>query len=77
MTSRPPVSRRLQLSTGHNIVAGTVPVGTLLYHGRKDSELPSVPEWTATDPEHSNMFCGQLAPPPRIYRTWTVLGAGI
>ncbi|KAJ7270449.1 hypothetical protein C8J57DRAFT_1605441, partial [Mycena rebaudengoi] len=50
---------------GHNIVAGTVPVGTLLYHGRKDSALPSVPEWTATDPEHSNMFCGQLALPPQ------------
>ncbi|KAJ7763327.1 hypothetical protein B0H16DRAFT_1674049 [Mycena metata] len=42
---------------GHNIVPGTVPVGTLLYHGRGDSNLPTIPEWTATDPEHSYMFC--------------------
>lgn len=36
---------------------GIVPVGTLLYHGRGDSNLPTVPEWTATDPEHSYIFC--------------------
>ncbi|KAJ6460950.1 hypothetical protein C8R45DRAFT_1028752 [Mycena sanguinolenta] len=42
---------------GHSIVPGTVPIGTLLYHGRGDSNLPTVPEWTATDPEHSVMFC--------------------
>ncbi|KAJ7449315.1 hypothetical protein FB451DRAFT_1053461 [Mycena latifolia] len=42
---------------GHNLVPGTVPVGTLLYHGRGDSNLPTVPDWTATDPEHSYMFC--------------------
>ncbi|CAK5274279.1 unnamed protein product [Mycena citricolor] len=42
---------------GHNIVPGIVPIGTLLYHGRADSNLPTVPEWTATDPEHSYLFC--------------------
>ncbi|KAG7448568.1 uncharacterized protein BT62DRAFT_929654 [Guyanagaster necrorhizus] len=42
---------------GHNLVPGIVPVGTLLYHGRGDSNLPTVPEWTATDPEHANAFC--------------------
>ncbi|KAJ7752960.1 hypothetical protein B0H16DRAFT_1836105 [Mycena metata] len=42
---------------GHNIVPGIVPVGTLLYHGRGDSNLPTIPEWTATDPEHSYIFC--------------------
>ncbi|KAJ7277253.1 hypothetical protein C8J57DRAFT_1581577 [Mycena rebaudengoi] len=42
---------------GHNIVAGTIPVGTLLYHGRNDYKLPTVPEWTATDPQHSELFC--------------------
>ncbi|KAJ7025557.1 hypothetical protein C8F04DRAFT_133512 [Mycena alexandri] len=42
---------------GHNIVPGIVPVGTLLYHGRGDSNLPTIPEWTATDPEHSYLFC--------------------
>ncbi|KAJ7928343.1 hypothetical protein B0H13DRAFT_1968379 [Mycena leptocephala] len=46
---------------GHNIIPGTVPVGTLLYHGREDGNLPTIPEWTATDPEHSFPFCG--APP--------------
>ncbi|KAJ7176459.1 hypothetical protein C8R46DRAFT_889407 [Mycena filopes] len=42
---------------GHNIVPGIVPAGTLLYHGRGDSNLPTGAEWTATDPEHSYMFC--------------------
>jgi len=43
--------------TGHNVVPGIVSPGTLLYHGRRDSSIPQVPEWTATDPEHSYMFC--------------------
>ncbi|KAJ7081125.1 hypothetical protein B0H15DRAFT_855118 [Mycena belliarum] len=43
---------------GHNIVPGTVPVGTLLYHGRKNSSVPAIPEWTSLDPEHSYHFCG-------------------
>ncbi|KAJ7242980.1 hypothetical protein C8J57DRAFT_1366676 [Mycena rebaudengoi] len=42
---------------GHNLVPGTVPVGTLLYHGQRDSNIPGVPDWTATDPEHSYLFC--------------------
>ncbi|KAJ7716327.1 hypothetical protein DFH07DRAFT_947616, partial [Mycena maculata] len=42
---------------GHSLVPGIVPVGTLLYHGRSDSKLPTNPEWTATDPEHSYIFC--------------------
>lgn len=42
---------------GHNIVPGIVPIGTLLYHGRGDSNLPDGPDWTATDPEHSYIFC--------------------
>lgn len=42
---------------GHNIVPGTVPVGTLLYHGTDKHEVPAGPEWTATDPEHSYLFC--------------------
>ncbi|KAJ7452645.1 hypothetical protein FB451DRAFT_1145257 [Mycena latifolia] len=46
---------------GHNIIPGTVPVGTLLYHGRQNSSIPTVPEWTATDPEHSYPFCGAPA----------------
>ncbi|KAJ7100638.1 hypothetical protein B0H15DRAFT_943948 [Mycena belliarum] len=42
---------------GHSLVPGTVPVGTLLYHGRGDAHLPVGPDWTATDPEHSYIFC--------------------
>ncbi|KAJ6535712.1 hypothetical protein B0H19DRAFT_1004181 [Mycena capillaripes] len=43
---------------GHSIIPGTVPVNNLLYHGRSDSDLPTIPEWTSTDPEHSFPFCG-------------------
>ncbi|KAG6811477.1 hypothetical protein H0H92_007249 [Tricholoma furcatifolium] len=42
---------------GHNLVPGIVPFGTLLYHGTRSSDVPAVPEWLATDPEHSYMFC--------------------
>ncbi|KAH7928222.1 hypothetical protein BV22DRAFT_216800 [Leucogyrophana mollusca] len=42
---------------GHTIVPGVVRPGTLLYHGTSKQEVPSVPEWTATDPEHSLAFC--------------------
>ncbi|KAJ7513170.1 hypothetical protein B0H11DRAFT_1948856 [Mycena galericulata] len=45
---------------GHNIVPGTVPVGTLLYHGRGDSHLPTAPDWAAVNPEHSFPFCGSI-----------------
>ena len=41
---------------GHNIVPGVIPTGTLLYHGTDHDTLPSGPEWTATDPEHSMFF---------------------
>ncbi|KAF8209408.1 hypothetical protein K438DRAFT_230198 [Mycena galopus ATCC 62051] len=41
---------------GHNIVPGSVPIGTLLYHGRGDNAIPTSPEWIATDPEHSFTF---------------------
>ncbi|KAJ7248220.1 hypothetical protein B0H12DRAFT_722676 [Mycena haematopus] len=46
---------------GHNIVPGTIPIGTLLYHGRGDSNLPPGAEWVATDPEHSVLFCRGLS----------------
>ncbi|TEB15220.1 hypothetical protein FA13DRAFT_849283 [Coprinellus micaceus] len=42
---------------GHNIVPVTIPVNTLLYHGTWHNEIPSVPDWVATDPEHSYLFC--------------------
>ncbi|KAJ7198832.1 hypothetical protein GGX14DRAFT_469051 [Mycena pura] len=42
---------------GHNLVPGIVPVGTLLYHGRTNSNLPDTLDWVATDPEHSYLFC--------------------
>lgn len=43
--------------TGHNLIPGIVPIGTLLYHGRGDAKVPTEPQWTATDPEHSYAFC--------------------
>ncbi|KAF9246288.1 hypothetical protein BU15DRAFT_39933 [Melanogaster broomeanus] len=46
-----------RLRNGHTIVPGTIPEGTLLYHGTNRSELPPGPEWTAIDPEHSFFFC--------------------
>ncbi|KAK0198084.1 hypothetical protein F5146DRAFT_1157592 [Armillaria mellea] len=42
---------------GHSLVPGIIPVGTLLYHGRADSNVPTEPQWVATDPEHSYVFC--------------------
>ena len=37
---------------------GTIPIGTLLYHGTTlGKKIPSTPEWTAIDPEHSYLFC--------------------
>ncbi|KAG1821195.1 uncharacterized protein BJ212DRAFT_1338202 [Suillus subaureus] len=42
---------------GHNIVPGVIPIGTLLYHGTNGSRIiPSGPEWTAMNPEHSIYF---------------------
>ena len=45
------------LFRGHNIVPGVVPIGTLLYHGTDKHQIPEVPDWTATDPEHAYLFC--------------------
>ncbi|KAH7927203.1 hypothetical protein BV22DRAFT_299383 [Leucogyrophana mollusca] len=42
---------------GHTIVPGVIPSGTLLYHGTEQPVVPEVPEWVATDPEHSHVFC--------------------
>ncbi|KAJ7785174.1 hypothetical protein DFH07DRAFT_4456 [Mycena maculata] len=56
---------------GHNVVPGIVPVGTLLYHGRENSSLSAIPDWTATDPEHSFPFCGS---PPLMLVDGTVDG---
>ncbi|KAF8834309.1 hypothetical protein BDN67DRAFT_976107 [Paxillus ammoniavirescens] len=47
-----------RMRNGHTMVPGTIPKGTLLYHGTSQNELPPGPEWTATDPEHSVLFCG-------------------
>ena len=47
----------LTWSPGHTIVPGVIPKGTLLYHGTRNHKIPTVPEWTATDPEHSAIYC--------------------
>ncbi|KZS96611.1 hypothetical protein SISNIDRAFT_406860 [Sistotremastrum niveocremeum HHB9708] len=41
---------------GHAFVVGTVPSGTVLYHGRAAEIPPYTPEWLAFDFEHSFMF---------------------
>ncbi|KAJ7634948.1 hypothetical protein FB45DRAFT_830479 [Roridomyces roridus] len=46
---------------GHTIVPGTIPVGTLLHHGRSDQNVPTFAEWTTMDPEHAYLFCGNKA----------------
>ncbi|KAJ6562383.1 hypothetical protein B0H19DRAFT_1219963 [Mycena capillaripes] len=46
--------------SGHTIVPGTIPTGTLLYHGRNDSYIPSTPEWVATDAEFARFYCLDL-----------------
>ncbi|KAG2032235.1 hypothetical protein BDR03DRAFT_970767, partial [Suillus americanus] len=43
---------------GHTIVPGTIPVGTLLYHGALTGpHLPTDLEWVSVEPDHSTMFC--------------------
>ncbi|KAG1890918.1 hypothetical protein F4604DRAFT_1876148 [Suillus subluteus] len=43
---------------GHTIVPGTIPVGTLLYHGALTGpNLPTALEWVSVEPDHSMIFC--------------------
>jgi hypothetical protein len=51
------VSLCICMFPGHTMVPGTIPKGTLLYHGTRQNELPPGPDWTATNPEHSLIFC--------------------
>lgn len=51
------ISGILILFTGHAIVPGIIPKGTLFYHGTSQNTLPTSHEWFATDPEHSYVFC--------------------
>lgn len=47
----------INVHLGHSLVAGIIPIGTLLYHGTTTKHIPDIPEWTAVDPEHSYVFC--------------------
>ncbi|KAG1837051.1 hypothetical protein DFJ58DRAFT_734593 [Suillus subalutaceus] len=43
---------------GHTIVPGTIPVGTLLYHGSlAGPHLPTALDWVSVEPDHSIGFC--------------------
>ncbi|KAH8993105.1 hypothetical protein EDB92DRAFT_2086455 [Lactarius akahatsu] len=42
---------------GHSLVPATIPKGTILYHGRADSQIPISPDWVAFDFEHSAILC--------------------
>ncbi|KAJ7598686.1 hypothetical protein C8J56DRAFT_1039574 [Mycena floridula] len=46
---------------GHNVVVGSIAPGTLFYHGVYDGLISARPDWLATDPEHSAIFCRPLA----------------
>ena len=37
---------------------GTIPEGTLLYHGGSNNAFPPGPEWVAMDSEHAYSYCG-------------------
>ncbi|KAF7361293.1 J domain-containing protein [Mycena sanguinolenta] len=43
--------------SGHAIVPGTIPTGTLLYHGRGDPDIPRAREWASFDSEFARLFC--------------------
>ncbi|KAJ7034697.1 hypothetical protein C8F04DRAFT_1100677 [Mycena alexandri] len=45
--------------SGHNIIPGTIPTGTLLYHGRQDSDVPTTREWASFDSEFARIFCAE------------------
>ncbi|KAF9073661.1 hypothetical protein BDP27DRAFT_288822 [Rhodocollybia butyracea] len=51
----------IRYRNGHSIVPGIVRAGTLLYHGRNDSNSPTTPEWFAFNTEVSYMFCQVLS----------------
>ncbi|KAG6331403.1 hypothetical protein ID866_7689 [Astraeus odoratus] len=46
-----------RMRNGHTIVPGTIPTGTLLYHGAMYNRIPTTPDWVAMDPEESTFFC--------------------
>ncbi|KAJ7074538.1 hypothetical protein C8F01DRAFT_1242771 [Mycena amicta] len=43
--------------SGHTIVPGVIPPGTLLFHARSDPQVPTAREWASTDPEFARIFC--------------------
>ncbi|KAJ6482113.1 hypothetical protein C8R47DRAFT_1133954 [Mycena vitilis] len=45
--------------SGHNIVPGTIPTGTLLFHGVRNESLPTTAEWAAFDVEFARLFCDE------------------
>ncbi|KAH8977204.1 hypothetical protein EDB86DRAFT_2863081 [Lactarius hatsudake] len=42
---------------GHSLIPATIPKGTILYHGRADSQIPISPDWVAFDFEFSAILC--------------------
>ncbi|KAF7290565.1 J domain-containing protein [Mycena indigotica] len=50
--------------SGHTIVPGVIPPGTLLYHGRKNPNVPTSAEWVSLDPEFARFYCDPLTGPP-------------
>ncbi|KAG6328520.1 hypothetical protein ID866_10569, partial [Astraeus odoratus] len=46
-----------RMRNGHTIIPGTIPTGTLFYHGAMRHHIPTTPDWVAMDPEESTFFC--------------------
>ncbi|KAF8259926.1 hypothetical protein EI94DRAFT_1750096 [Lactarius quietus] len=42
---------------GHSLVPATIPIGTILYHGRPDPQIPHSPDWLAFDIEQTYLLC--------------------
>ncbi|KAF8309479.1 hypothetical protein DL93DRAFT_1753976 [Clavulina sp. PMI_390] len=48
---------------GHSMLPAVIPIGTVMYHGRPDQDVPTAPDWLAFDYEHAYFF----AEPPKGY----------
>ncbi|KAI0060146.1 hypothetical protein BV25DRAFT_1807890 [Artomyces pyxidatus] len=42
---------------GHTVVPVTMPIGTVLYHGRITNDVPTVPDWTSVEFDHAYIYC--------------------
>ncbi|KIY48301.1 hypothetical protein FISHEDRAFT_43573 [Fistulina hepatica ATCC 64428] len=59
---------------GHVVIPGELAAYTLMYHSRKDTDVPPPsPEWFAFDPEMSYAIMATKLPGPTYWTTWRTL----